>query len=173
MDESIEERVVSLLAMELNVLREELTPNKTLVRHLHMEGDQLGHFFAEFEKEFSVDFKLLYEDWYCYFVYENLSERSALNTALLLMFPGLLLAVLLLRLFPDMTKWVGAVLALALWIALLILRTRWRNKVSRATITVQDLVDCAKAGKWAKEVPEPVKLKFAKYGPYQGRSLAS
>jgi hypothetical protein len=168
MDDSIEKRVYTLVSSERGVRLEKLAPKSTLSYDLGMEGDDAVEFFEEFGKEFAIDLKRLGEDWHCYFSPEGVT----LSAGLLVGIPGSIIAIGLMKLFPRWPDWLCFVLAFLAWIAVLASWGNWRSRDLFAQITIQDLIDSAKAGKWIKDVPSDIKTKAAKrslkYNGYGG-----
>ena len=116
-----------------------------------MDGDDAVEFFDEFARTFTVDITLLGEDWHAYFA----AEGMPLGTTLLVVVPGALIGIVLSRSFPFLPGWAWFLVGFVAWMFLFARWIHWRNKTS-PQITMQDLVDSARAGKWTKTPPRPV-----------------
>jgi len=149
MNDSIQDRVFDFVAEETNVRRETLTLNTTLSGDIGLDGDDAVKFLEAFRQKFSVDIEDLQLVWDRYFAPEGLT----LSTGLLFGIPCLVLGVLLTRLFPRLWDWICFTLAAVLWLVTLSLVSRWRNRKRTSQIAIQDLVDSAKSGRWAKVSP--------------------
>jgi len=138
----IPDRVYALVAEDRGVNRSTLTPGTTLSYDLGLEGDDAVEFFENFGKEFSVDLEQLREDWNRYFSAEGLSPVAFI--------PGAIVSVLLAKLFPRVTEWLSLLLGFVLG-TILFFGALWLfRKKHEPQITIQDLIDCAEAGKWTK-----------------------
>ena len=158
MNDLIEERVYALVAEERGMSREKLAPGTTLNYDLGMEGDDAVEFFESFGKEFGAGLQRLHEDWHCYFSPEGVT----LGAGLLFAIPGSIIAIGLIKLFPRLPDWLCFVLGFVAWFVALAAWGHWRSKELFAQITIQDLVDCAKAGSWTKNVPLEIRPRAAK-----------
>jgi hypothetical protein len=101
MNDSIEDRVYALVAEERGTRREKLAPIPSPSNNLGMEGDDAVEFFEEFGKEFGVDLQRLHEDGHCYCS----PEGVILSAGLFLAIPGSIIAVALIKLFPQLPDW--------------------------------------------------------------------
>jgi acyl carrier protein len=156
MNDSIEERVYALVAKERGVKREKLTPNSTLSHDLGMEGDDAVEFFEKFAKEFSVDLKRLGEDWKAYFS----AEGMGLGGLLLLVVPSALCAVILGLAFASLPAWLCGTIGIVSWMAAIYY---WQKMHPGPQISIQDLIECARVGVWAKDLPPNANPRAAKY----------
>jgi hypothetical protein len=165
MPDVVEERVFALISDFHGVKRSKMFLHSTLSHDLGMEGDDAVEFFQEFQKEFAVDLRTLWEDWYCYFTREGMP----LATGLSIFVPTVMVGFLLNRLLPQIPVWLCCALGFVLSIFAMFCWGRFVGKAPEPQITVQDLVDCAHAGKWNKQVPENLKAKLAiARGEYSG-----
>lgn len=165
MHDSIEDRVYAFVADELGVKRETLTPSSTLSHNLGMEGDDAVEFFERFAKTFSLDFKQLGADWDAYFF----AEGAGLGTMLCVLVLSGIFAVAFGLAFPNLPLWVPGILGVLGgvfgWVAAIYY---WPKMHPRSQISIQDLVDCARAGIWTKELPANVRVKLSRYRRYGG-----
>jgi hypothetical protein len=145
---SIEDRVYVLVAEERGIARCKLSPLSTLSHDLGMEGDDAVEFFQRFAAEFKADLTQLELGWHSYFSSEAMSPVGAV----IVIGSPLLLAFLVNYIIPSMPFWIAAALAFPLWLWVFYWWTRLpRNRSPQ--ISIQDLLDCVKAGKWIKILP--------------------
>jgi hypothetical protein len=157
MTDSIEDRVYTFVAEERGMRRGKLSPDATLSHDLGIEGDDAVDFFEQFSTKFSVDPNRLNEDWRCYFGSEGIGPVGALYVLV----PSVALAWLLRLVAPALPFWVCIGIGLVLWLGTIHYWQKAHPDKWRAQISVQDLIDCAKAGRWIKEVPAEIKAKIA------------
>ena len=155
--ESIEDRVFAFVARELSEPRETFALSTTLLDDLGMDGDDAVEFFQHFAKDFSVDVRMLGADWHYYFGPEGLPPRIGL----LIVVPGSIVSILLIRVFPRLPDWMCFLFGFFLWIGLLVGWRYFRPKETGPQITLQDLIDCAKVRVWTKKIPEDIKTRMA------------
>jgi hypothetical protein len=160
MDDSIQDRVFTFVVEHTGIRRETLAPNTTLGGGIGLDGDDAVEFFEAFRREFAVEITDLQLFWDRYFAPEGMT----LITGFLFVIPGLVLAVLFTHLFPRLPDWSSFVLAYVFWfVCLFCLGKRWNN--TRAPqITIQDLIDSAKSGRWTKVLPTNVSSESVKSG---------
>jgi Protein of unknown function (DUF1493) len=89
------------------VQREKLTPGTTLSHDLGMEGDDAVEFFEDFAAKFTVDLRLLGENWNYYFDPEGLG----LVGSLLVVVPTLAIGYVIRLILPMVAFWMSASLA--------------------------------------------------------------
>jgi hypothetical protein len=159
MNDSLEDRVYALVEGELGVKRETLTPNSTLSHDLGMEGDDAVEFFERFAKEFNVDTRQLGEDWHAYFS----PEGAGLGTLLCVFVPPGVFAAVLSLVFPSLPLWLWGITGIVGWLAAIYY---WQKTHPGPQISVQDLVECARAGIWKKELPGSIRVRLSKYRRY-------
>jgi acyl carrier protein len=142
MSSVIADRVYALVAEDRGVKRSKLTPDTTLSYDLGLEGDDAVEFFQNFRQEFSVDLERLEADWDRYFSAEGFSPVAFI--------PGVIGAVLLAQLFRHVPEWLSLFLGFVLG-TVIFFGVLWLfRKKHEPQITIQDLIDCAEAGKWTK-----------------------
>jgi hypothetical protein len=146
--DSLEERVYSLVAEERGMPREELSAGKTLSYDLGMEGDDAVEFFENFERQFNVDLTNLWLNWNRYFAPEGVAPQ----TALVVLGPGALIGLGLGQAFPRLSTWLCFGFGMVLWVVPFYYFVHRRSR-DFPQISVQDLIDCAKAGHWSKLPP--------------------
>jgi hypothetical protein len=132
-----------------------------------MEGDDAVEFFEDFQKKFSVDLRVLGEDWNYYFGPEGVPLRDAL----LFVVPGSMISILFIELFPRMPDWASFVAGFLLWAAVLFAWVHLFRKKKQPQITIQDLIDCVRAGRWTKALPQHLKRKASASTPKVGLFL--
>ncbi len=162
--ESIEDRVFAFVARELSEPREKLALSTTLLDDLGMDDDDAVEFFQHFAKEFSVDVRMLGTDWHYYIG----PEGFPLRIGLLIVVPGSIISILLIKVFPRLPDWMCFLFGFFLWIGLLVgWRYSRRKKAGPGPqITVQDLIDCAKVRVWTVKIPEDIKTRMATTKPH-------
>jgi acyl carrier protein len=152
MDDSIQDRVFAFVVEHTGVRRETLMPNTRLGSDIGLDGDDALEFFQAFRKEFAVDITDLQLFWDRYFAPEGMT----LSTGLLFAIPGLVFGVLFTHLFPHLPDWFCFALAYAFCLASLCYLGKWRHKKRFPQVSIQDLIDTAKSGRWTKELPDKV-----------------
>ena len=143
--DALEEAVYAAVAEERGIRRNKLRPTTRLNRDLGMEGDDAVEFFDAFSQQFRVDLRQLGEGWHIYFAPEGTPPLVVALVAI----PPAFIVYIAAKMVPRFPTWALFVGALVLWLVVLARWSRWRNK-SSPQITIQDLVDSAKAGTWAK-----------------------
>jgi hypothetical protein len=146
--EAIEERVFLFVARERSVKRAKLSLSSRLNQDLGMDGDDAVEFFEKFRREFQVDFDELTERWSEFFGSEGVSLVVGL-AGIACLVGCVAIAALLYRLidFLPLLAWemvtVGCFLvAMFYWAS--------RRKSPLREITISDLIDAARAGKWER-----------------------
>jgi len=142
---SLEERVVSFTADQIGMTPEEIRLDSRLLHDLGMDGDDAVEFFEKFSERFHVDVTALGNRWSQHF-----GSEGGVNPVLLA-FIGLAfgLAALLHEAVQSVPIWAWCVplVALVPWT----LRRLGVGVDPRILpITVQELVDAAKRGRWSE-----------------------
>jgi hypothetical protein len=163
MYDSIQDRVYALVAEERGVRREKLHPLTTLSHDLGMEGDDAVEFFRDFGEKFAVDLKQLDQDWHCYFG----PEGVGFGGILFVLFPTLILAFLLGLAVSNLSFMWAVSISFVLWMGAVYCWQRFRPSRD-PEISIQDLVDCAKAGRWTKELPADARARRVRHATYGG-----
>ena len=143
----MENRVMAFIAAEMELKRGKIQLSSRISDDLGIDGDDAVELFEKFGREFSVDLQKLWLQWELYFVPEGLEIG-----------PGFwILAGIAGACGFGVSHFVPAILAWASSLVILIL-LGWlhsRFLVDRAElpppVTVQDMVDAARAGRWVKE----------------------
>jgi hypothetical protein len=169
MKDLIEKRVFSFVAEKTGVKREHLSAATALSRDIGMEGDDAVEFFEAFGREFAVDLKLLHQNWSCYFGPEGMTVGAALQIVI----PAGILGVVFIKIFPRLPDWLSFLGAFVLWMVCLFCWGKWRGERGTPQITIQDLIECAKVGKWANELPQATRVRTAKSNPFTRLFLRS
>ena len=163
MHDSIADHVYTVLVEHTGASVKKLNPATTLSRDLGIEGDDAIEFFEAFRNAFCVDLARLDQDWHCYFG----SEGVGFLTIIIVLAPPFVLAYGMQKLFSGWPFWPPLIAAVIVWVAVMSVRQRFVWK-SRPQISVQDLVDCAKVGRWTKTLPGRVRDRCARYAQYGG-----
>lgn len=141
-----EKRVLALVAQESGQNPQSLTPDTTLAEDLGIQGDDAIGFFEVFRTEFAADLSDLQRDWRLYFGREEKSLWAGIVMGLVAM-----AGCAALTYFEPKVPWyVWGGLTFAGWLAALAVWARRRSAVRSPQITIQDLVDTARAGRWTK-----------------------
>jgi acyl carrier protein len=138
----LEERVQGFTARHLGVKRDKLSTGTRLNQDLGMDGDDAVEFFRAFGAEFKVNLDDLYGRWNQHFGPDGGPSFGFLIIIVLCITAGFLLRDVF-GLFPAWAWGIGltvlVILAHQLWFA--------RKKLP---ITVGDLIDSARSGRWGK-----------------------
>jgi hypothetical protein len=147
----IEDRVYALVSEQTGTDRTKLCPDSTLSHDLGIEGDDAVEFFEHFGQEFGIDMTQLGVDWHRYFSPEGIG----LGTLVIAGVPALLGAFYVNLKFPRLGL-LTIILMFVVWWLILYCWTRLRGPRG-SQISIQDLIDCVRVGKWTKMLPaEPV-----------------
>jgi len=144
---AIENRICTLVSEQNGANRKKLSLDSTLSHDLGIEGDDAVELFQRFSDEFKVDLTQLEVDWHHYFAQEGLGPGTFLVASV----PPLLAAFYCNLKFPRL-GWLTIVLMSVLWWLILYSWIRLQGPRS-PQISIQDLIDCAKARKWTKMLP--------------------
>jgi hypothetical protein len=144
----LEDRIIEFTAEERGMKRKRILLSSRLSHDLGMEGDDGVDFFEKFGKKFSVDLEPLWKHWPRHFG----PEFSGLSLgAIVLVVACVVLGDLLHRAIHRIPGWAAmiALIVVAVWIYNRFFADRDQPGV--IPVTIQDLVDAAKAGKWVKQ----------------------
>ena len=143
----LEERIIEFTAEERGMKREDIELSSGLSDDLGMDGDDAVDFLEKFGKKFSVDLELLWKHWPRHFGPEFSGPSLG---AIMLIVACVVLGDLLHRAFHRIPAWA--------WMIALIVAEVWTYNRFFADrnpdvipVTVGDLMDAAKAGKWMKK----------------------
>jgi acyl carrier protein len=141
-EDILEERILDFTAQQRAIKRSKVSTASRLNQDLGMDGDDAVEFFKLYSKEFRVDLDNLYTHWDQHFGPEGGPSFGFLVIAVLCIIAGFWLRDLA-GLLPPWVWGIGliaaAIVAYNLWFA---------RKV--VPITVGDLVESARSGRWNK-----------------------
>ena len=143
----LEERIIEFTAEERGMKREDIELSSGLSDDLGMDGDDAVDFLEKFGKKFSVDLELLWKHWPRHFGPEFSGPSLG---AIMLIVACVVLGDLLHRAFHRIPAWAWmiALIAAAVWTYNRFFADRNPDVIP---VTVGDLMDAAKAGKWMKK----------------------
>ena len=144
----LEERIVTFAAVERGMKRKRILLTSRLSHDLGMEGDDAVEFFEKFGEDFSVDLAPLGNHWHRHFGPEGGGIPSL--GAIVLIVACVVVGDLLHLAFHWIPGWAAmiALIVVASWAYFRFFADRNPDVIP---VTVQDLVDAAKAGKWVKQ----------------------
>lgn len=145
-DAQLVEEIIDLLAAERAMKRSKIKLTSELNNDLGMDGDDAVEFFETFSKRFSVDLEELNVHWEQHFAPEGGGPGLGfmILTGVAVVLAGLLHEAV--SVIPMWASYVG-VLSIS-FVAYFYLAGR--NAVRASGVTVQDLIDAAKAHRWVK-----------------------
>lgn len=144
----LEDRIIKFAAVERGMKREDIELSSGLSDDLGMDGDDAVEFFEKFGKNFSVDLEPIWQHWHRHFGPEFSGPSLG---AIVLIVVCIVLGDLLHRAVNRIPGWAAmiALIVIAVWTYNRFFADR--DQPGMIPVTVQDLVDAAKAGKWVKE----------------------
>ena len=140
--EKLERKIVDLISYHSGYKKEKITPETGLLDDVGMDGDDSWEFFEDFSNKFNVDLGSMQYDRH--FGPEGFTPLQGL-----LFFPrvaGFLLVWIFSFFFPKAKPILNRFTPLM-----------YPFSRDMEPVTVQDLVDAAKAGKWVMYYPPPLK----------------
>lgn len=140
--ETLEDRIKDFTAYHLGVKREKLSPDTSLNDELGMAGEDAVEFFDDFGVEFKVDLDDLHIRWDQHFVPEGGLSYSFLVILTLCIVSGAGLRGLI-GLLPS---WAWSIALIG--IVILVHNSWFAEKL--IPVTMADLVDSARSGRWIK-----------------------
>ena len=147
-DASLEKNVLTFVRDHCPVLRQHKLSLKTrIAQDLGMDGDDAVEFFADFGKRFDVDFGDLHIRWDEHFAPEGSGSWGAMAVLCICVIAGFWLH----DLFGLLPSW-GWGIALIGMAA--VIHQCWFAKDTILPITVGDLVEAARSGRWTKPYPD-------------------
>jgi hypothetical protein len=146
-DASLEERVLSFVSQHWPIpKRHKLCVETRIAQDLGMDGDDAVEFFKDFGEKFCVDFADLHIRWDQHFVPEGGWSFGAMIVLCVCVTAGFWLH----DLFGILPAWGWGI---ALIGAAVLIHQRWFAKDTMLPITVGDLVESARSGRWTKVLP--------------------
>lgn len=142
--ESVEARVLALVAEERGVPVEKVRLEARLYHDLGMDGDDAAEFFDGLHAEFGTDLSALNEVWSEHFNDEGMSLGSGLWLVVPAVIGGFTASAM--SIWPG---W-GVVLAVLLAVAGGLAWNRWGPPDPLKAITVRDVVHAVEAGAWPR-----------------------
>lgn len=145
--DALEERVLMFTAIHSGINRRKLSPMTRLAQDLGIKGDDASAFFDAYGKEFKVNVDDLNMRWDSHFH----PEPGLILNALFWIVGCLALAICFLHPFymwywASSNEWqIGSGL-----VGVISLFTAWFRDRMSIPITIADLIDAARAGKWVK-----------------------
>lgn len=143
-----EDRIIEFTAAERSMKRKDILLSSCLSHDLGMDGDDAVEFFEKFGKDFNVDLELLWQHWRLHFGPEFSGPSLGSIVAIV---ACVVVGDLLHRTFHRIPGWAAmiALIVVAGWAHFRFFTDRDRE--GAIPVTVQDLVEAAKAGKWVKQ----------------------
>src|SRR5450432_1139055 len=138
----LKDQVHSFTARHLGVKENKLSTATRLNRDLGMDGEDAVEFFKDFAAKFDFNLDELYADWEKYFGPEGGPSHAFLVTVVLSIIAGSWLR-LRFGLFPDWVWGIALIIA-----AILSYNFGFADKM--LPITVGDLIESARLGRWNK-----------------------
>jgi hypothetical protein len=147
MSDDLQDRIITFTAEERGMKRKRILLTSRLSQDLGMDGDDAVEFFEKLGKKFGVDLELLWQHWHRHFGPEF---SGASLGAIVLIVACVVVGDLLHRAFHWIPGWAAmiALIVVAGWAYFRFFADRNPDVIP---VTVQDLVDAAKAGKWVKQ----------------------
>jgi hypothetical protein len=154
----LEERVTAFVVEETGIRRKRVYLASRLSQDIGMDGDDAVDFFRRFGEEFQVDLTALGEHWDRHFLPEGGAPAAGCMVAI---GAGAIAGALLHEAFKWIPAWVSMLSPTAVfsWIYSRFFVERDRDR-GTTPVTVQDLVDAARSGKWVKQDDVPVASLF-------------
>jgi hypothetical protein len=145
----LEKQITAFIVEETGVKRKRVELASRLAQDVGMDGDEAGEFFKKFCEKFHVDLTLLYDHWPQHFS----PEGTGMTPGCLI---GIFVSVAVGAVLHEFVKrlpawaWMIAVLPVIGWIYTRFFLDREPDD-AKVPITVQDLVDAARSGKWVRK----------------------
>lgn len=146
-----EAEIVALIAKKTGLEASAIHPDSRLAQDLGMDGDDAAEFFEDFGAKFHVDLSMLANHWGEHFHGEVRAMTPGCVAVICVSAAG---GGLLHSIFDTLPVWavVLANLAVLGWVYN---RFFAKPDVSKLAITVRDLVEAARSGKWIIHSPKP------------------
>lgn len=143
-DVSPEDNVLTFVSTHWPIpRRHKLSAETRLAQDLGMDGDDAAEFFKDFGEKFNVDFADLHIRWHQHFVPEGGGSFGAMVVLCLCVTTGFFLHLL----FGPLPAWGWGITLIG---AAILIFQYWFAKDTMFPITVGDLVESARSGRWAK-----------------------
>jgi hypothetical protein len=145
--DALEERVLMFASIRAGLERQKLTPMTRLAQDAGIKGDDASKFFDAYAQEFRVNLDELNMHWDSHFRPE---AGLVLNTVFWVV--GILLLAFFLTGPIFMWYWASSN-EWWIWsglVAVLSLFTAWFRQQKTTPVTIADLIDAARAGRWVK-----------------------
>jgi Protein of unknown function (DUF1493) len=156
--DALEQRVLTLAAIRAGVSPRKVSPTTRLAQDLDIRGDDAAEFFDAYRKEFRVNLDELNMHWDQHFHPE---AGLLLNTVFIVIGCVTLAGSLLVlfrfggwlwsynyfspyRMYRTPTWIISGIVSLLCW------TVAWHRGRSSSPITIADLIDAARAGRWVK-----------------------
>jgi acyl carrier protein len=142
----LEDQVIAFILEETGIKRKRVLLSSRLAQDIRLDGDDTVELFKKFGEKFNVDLTVLYHHWDQHF----LPEGTRTSPGCLI---GIFLSVAVGAVLYEFVKripalaWMMAVLPVFGWIYTRLFLDRDPDD-GKIPITVQDLVDAARSGKW-------------------------
>jgi hypothetical protein len=144
----LEQRIIAFTAKERGMKPDRIHLSSRLSHDLGMEGDDAVEFFEKFSKEFDVDLVRLGDHWHLHFGPEGSAPPLG---CMVVIGAAVILGSLLHEAFKPIADWI--------WMILLVGGFGWiytrffidQEPSGVVPVTVSDLVDAAKEGRWIKQ----------------------
>ena len=136
---ALEERIVAFATEELGMRPGRIGLSSRLSHDLGMDGDDAVQFFERFGEDFKVDLTVLYDHWREHFGGEGMSLE-----AMLVIGAAVGLGIILHEAFQPIPWWIWMIVLLCAF------HFGYYRRFKVVPVTVSDLVDAAKEGRWVK-----------------------
>ena len=137
----LEEQVLSFVAQHRQTDPGKLSSTTRLAQDLGMQGEDATEFLKEFSKAFSVNPDGLRARWRQHFSPEGRGTLFAIAAMVVCVAAGFRLAEAL----GILPAWGWGLLLIVLF---LLSYQRWRRNHAKAPITIADLIEAARSGRW-------------------------
>ena len=140
---SLEERVIAMVAEDRGLPVSKITPDKRLLDDLGMDGDDAVEFFEAFGERFGMNLTPLGEHWDRHFGPEGISPLAFF----LVVGAIVALSLVVVSIIAGLV-WLG--LTSGGFLALVVGLGRWgaRRRVPHLPVTVGNLIEAAQTGRW-------------------------
>jgi Protein of unknown function (DUF1493) len=147
-DVSLEENVLTFVSNHwLIPRRHKLSVKTRLAQDLGMDGDDAVKFFKDFGHKFNVDFADLHIRWNQHFAPEGGGSFGVVVVLCLCVTAGFWLH----DTFGLVAPWGWGIVLIG---AAILVHRRWFANDTMLSITVEDLVESARLGRWTKSYPD-------------------
>lgn len=145
LQKTLEERVIDFTASEVGGKGHKVLHETRLAQDLGVDGDDAVEFFEKFSDRFEVDLQDLHFHWDSHFA----PEGTQLSLGSMIVLAGCGVAGVAIGEFVGvLPSWAWAILLLG--IAFFVYQRWFAEEDSSIPVTVADLIDAARAGRWQK-----------------------